>query len=98
MAYLTIHRLDGDSAELLRRKQERFDPTIKALAGEHGALFSVTATTARGLVVVNVWESPKAAAEFARLPPVQQAQKESGLPMPSSFERYPEAQVDGYRR
>jgi quinol monooxygenase YgiN len=98
MAYLTIHRLEGDPDDLLRQKQEKFDPTVKEFAGQHGALFSVTAKTAQGLVVVNVWESTEAAIAFAQLPQIQQAQRESGLPMPSSFERYPDAQLDEYQR
>jgi hypothetical protein len=48
--------------------------------------------------VVNVWESAEAAIGFAELPQIQQAQRESGLPMPSSFERYPDAQLDEYQR
>jgi quinol monooxygenase YgiN len=98
VAYLTIHRMEGDPEDLLRKKQETFAPTVKELAGKHGAFFSVTAKTAQGLVVVNVWESAEAAIAFAQLPQIQQAQRESGLPMPSSFERYPDAQLDEYQR
>jgi quinol monooxygenase YgiN len=98
MAYVTIHRMEGDPDDLLRQKQEKFDPTVKEFAGQHGAFFSVTAKTAQGLVVVNVWESAEAAVGFTQLPQIQQAQRESGLPMPSSFERYPDAQLDEYQR
>jgi hypothetical protein len=98
MAYLTIHRLDGDPDELLRRKRATFDPAVGAHAGAYGARFSVTARTAQGLVVVNVWESPEAAADFTQLPEIQRAQRESGLPLPSSFERYTDAQLDEYQR
>ncbi len=98
MAYVTIHHLEGDPDELLRRKRETFDPIVAEHAGAHGAIFSATARTAHGLVVVNVWESPAAAAGFTQMPEIQRAQRVSALPMPSSFERYPDAQLDVYRR
>jgi hypothetical protein len=98
MAFLTIHRMEGDPDALLRKKQEKFDPTVKEFAGQHGAVFSVTAKTAQGLVVVNVWQSAEAAIGFAQLPQIQQVQRESGLPMPSSFERYADAQRVEYQR
>lgn len=98
MAYLTIHRMDGDPDELLRRKQERFDPVVREHAGTYGALFSLTARTEQGLIVVNVWEGPEGAATFTRLAAIQEAQVTSDLPMPSSFERFPDAQLDDYQR
>jgi len=97
VAYLTIHRLDGNPDQLLRQKRETFDPTVRALAGQYGALFSVTAKTADGLLVINVWESAEGAAAFTQLPAIQQAQRASGLPRPSSFERYLDAQLDAYQ-
>lgn len=98
MAYLTIHRLDGDPADLLERKRTIFDPPVNELAGEHGALYSFTAKTDTGLVVVNVWRSQQDAARFTQLAEIQDAQRESGLPMPSSFERFDDADVIVYTR
>jgi hypothetical protein len=96
MAYLTIHRMDGDRDELLRRKQEGFDPVVREHAGAYGALFSVTARTEQGLIVVNVWKDSEGAATFTQLPEIQAAQARSNLPMPSSFERFLGAQLDAY--
>lgn len=97
MAYLTIHRMDGDPDDLLRRKQEDFDPVVREHAGAYEALFSVTARSEQGLVVVNVWETPEGAAAFTRLPAIQAAQGASGLPSPSAFERFPDAELEEYR-
>jgi hypothetical protein len=38
------------------------------------------------------------AAEFTRLPEAVQAQRESGLPVPSNFERYVSPQVTSYAK
>jgi hypothetical protein len=35
---------------------------------------------------------------FAQRQQIQHAQRESGLPMPRSFERYPDAQLVEYQR
>jgi hypothetical protein len=81
----------------LRQKQETLDPVINRLAGQYGAIFPATARVADGLVVVNVWESPEAAAGFTQLPEVQQAQLASSLPRPNSFERFTDATFADYR-
>jgi len=98
MKYLTIHHMDGDADELLHQKQEKFDPVVNRLAGTYGALFSITAKADQGLIVINVWESAEAAAEFSRLSEIVQAQRRSGLPLPSCFERYPDAYLDVYHQ
>jgi len=97
MMYLTIHHLDGDAEELLHQKQEKFDPIVNRLAGVHGALFSVTAKADQSLIIVNVWESAEAAAQFIRLSEIVRAQRRSGLPLPSCFERYSDVYIDVYR-
>ena len=89
MAYLTIHRLNGDPDELLRRKQTKFGPVTSRLAPDYGAIFSVTAKTEDGLLIVNLWDSPQGPVQFAQVPEVLGAQQASGLPAPSRFERYP---------
>jgi len=98
MAYLTIHPMEGNPDELLHRKQERFDPIVGKPAGAYRALFSVTAPTVHGLVVINVWESPEGAAAFRQLPPIQEAQRASVLPSPRFFERFTDAQLKEYPR
>ena len=88
MAYLTIHKLTGDPTDLLGRKQARFDPVVNRLAPQYGAISTVTGPTGDGLVIVNLWRERQGAEEFTQHPDVQEAQKASGLPTPSSFERY----------
>jgi hypothetical protein len=91
--YFTVHTLDGDPEVLLRRKRERFDPVVAEHAARFGAVSTVTIPTSTGLVVYNLWESEDGAREFTALPEIQQAQRESQLPLPSSFERH--IDVDG---
>lgn len=55
-----------------------------------------TARTEDGLVIVNLWASPQGPEEFAQVPEVQRAQRDSGPPAPSSFERYDQVQLDEY--
>jgi hypothetical protein len=47
-------------------------------------------------VIVNLWAPPQGPEEFAQVPEVQRAQRDSGLPAPSSFERYDRVQLDEY--
>ena len=91
--YFTVHTLDGDPEELLARKREYFDPVVAAHAHRFGAISTVTLSTQAGLIVYNLWETEDGAREFTGLPEIQQAQEESKLPMPSSFERH--VDVDG---
>ncbi len=88
MAYMTIHQLDGDPEDLWQKKTTTFDPVVDAIAPRYGALASFTAKTDRGLRIVNVWRSAEDVQQFMQVPEVIAAQKASGLPMPSSFERF----------
>jgi hypothetical protein len=94
MAYVTIHTLPGSAEELLVRKQAHFDPVVRRLAPGFGALFSVTAPTDEGLLIINVWEDAERVAAFAALPELRAAQAEAQLPPPSGFQRYPGASLD----
>jgi hypothetical protein len=83
MAYVTIHTLPGSAEELLTRKQTHFDPVVRRVAPAFGALFSVTAPTPDGLLIINVWEDAEHVTAFAALPEMQAAQAEAQLPPPS---------------
>lgn len=85
--------MTGDPDELMARKQRHMDPVVAEHAAVFGALWSVTVRHDDGIVTCNLWESAAGAAEFSRLPEALQAQRESGLPMPSSFERHESPQV-----
>lgn len=88
MAYMTIHQLDGDPDDLLQRKTTIFDPVVDTIAQQYGAIASFTAKTDSGLRIVNIWQSAADVQRFMQVPEVIAAQRESGLPMPSSFERF----------
>lgn len=94
MVYVSIHTLPGSAEELLQRKQAHFDPVVERVAPAYGALFSITAPTSDGLLIVNVWENPERVAAFAALPEMQAAQAAAQLPPPNSFQRYPGAILD----
>jgi hypothetical protein len=94
MAYVTIHTLPGAADELLARKQVHFDPVVQRVASSFGALFSVTAPTADGLLIINVWEDAERVRAFTALPEMQAAQADAQLPPPNSFQRYPGAFVE----
>jgi hypothetical protein len=55
-----------------------------------------TASTEEGPVLVDLWARPRGREEFAQVPEVQRAQRDSGPPAPSSFERYDQVQLDEY--
>jgi hypothetical protein len=76
------------------RKQAHFDPVVKRVAPSFGALFSITAATADGLLIINVWEDAEPVRAFTALPEMQHAQTDAQLPPPGSFQRYPDALVD----
>jgi hypothetical protein len=46
-------------SDFVVQKRAHFDPVTSRLAPQHGAIFSVTAKTEDGLVIVNLWESPR---------------------------------------
>ena len=98
MPFLSIHTLSGDPDALLQKKQTAMDPIVRQIAPEYGALLSITAKTADGLITVNLWESAEGAHAFTQRSEVQQAQARSGLPRPATFERYTDVSVETYRQ
>lgn len=94
--FASIHTMDGEPQELLARKRAAMDPVVDRLAPAHGAVLSITAPTPDGIVVINLWESAEGAAEFTRHPEALEAQASSGLPAPSSFQRWDGAELAQY--
>ncbi len=97
MAYVTVHTLDGDPQDLLRRKEEHFDPVVRRIAPEFGGIASVTTETETGLMIVNVWESAEKVPVFTAHPEIQAARNAANLPMPSSFQRYEAGAIEVFR-
>jgi hypothetical protein len=94
--FFSVHTMTGDPDDLMERKERSMDPIVERLASEFGAVFSVTVRTGDGITTYNLWDSAEGAAAFSRHPEAIQAQKESGLPMPSTFERHGSPQVTFY--
>src|SRR5215472_12572648 len=96
MAFLSIHTMEGDPDDLLARKRRHMDPLVERLAPGFGAIASVTSKTASGIITVNLWATADGAAAFSQNPEALQAQRASGLPKPSIFERFPDAECTFY--
>ena len=91
MTFLSIHTMEGDPDDLLARKRRHMDPVVERLAPGFGAIASVTSKTASGVITVNLWATGDGAAAFSQNQEALHAQRESGLPMPGTFERFPGA-------
>jgi heme-degrading monooxygenase HmoA len=96
--FFSIHHMTGDPNELLEQKRQSMDPVVERLAPGFGAILSVTVRTDDGITTYNLWDSADGAAAFTQHPEAIEAQKESGLPMPSAFERYDDPHVTFYQR
>src|SRR5262249_4497657 len=96
MAFLSIHTMEGDSDDLLARKRRHMDPVVERLAPGFGAIASVTSKTASGVITVNLWPTADGAAAFSENQEALHRQAEAGLPMPASFERFPDADYTFY--
>jgi hypothetical protein len=96
--FFSVHKMTGDPDDLMARKQQYMDPVAAEHAAGFGALWSVTVRHVDGIATYNMWESAAGAAEFSQLPEALQAQQESGLPLPSSFERHESPQVTFYSK
>jgi hypothetical protein len=91
--FFSMHTMDGDPEQLLAAKRQHMDPVVGKLAPKHGAVATVTVRSDTGIAVYNIWRSAEGAMSFTQEPEAQQAQQASGLPAPSTFHRYPDADV-----
>ncbi len=96
--FLSIHTITGDPDDLLACKRQHMDPITERLAPRHGAILSITSKADDGIVTVNLWQTAESAATFSSEPEALQAQKNSGLPAPTGFQRFAEADVTVYQR
>jgi hypothetical protein len=62
MAVMSIFKVSGDPDELFKLSEEKVAPAAREYAAANGGISHVTARTDDGLLIVNVWESPEAAA------------------------------------
>jgi hypothetical protein len=96
MTFLSIHKLSGDANDLLQRKQAHMAPVVSRIAPEFGAILSITAPVSDGIITINLWENAEGSIAFTQHQEVQRARANSGLPMPTTFERYDNVYVDDY--
>ena len=87
MPYLNLLHFEGDTADLLARKQRYVDPVTARIGPQAGGLAHITAKTPDGLLVLNVMADPNGQQDASTHPEVAQALRDSGLPEPKT-ERY----------
>jgi hypothetical protein len=86
VAILTTMKIKGDPDELLRIKQEKFDPVTTELAGENGGLEHLVAKAEDGLLIVNLWETVEGMEKMYN--EVRPQADAMGLPRPSEWHQY----------
>jgi hypothetical protein len=97
IVFFSMHTMAGDPDELLDRKRRFMDPVAERLAPGFGAICSVTVRNEDGITTYNLWDSAEGAKAFSQHPEAVAANKESGLPMPATFERHDAPEVTFYQ-
>jgi hypothetical protein len=82
MPHLNILHFEGDTDDLLARKQRHLDPVTARVGPQAGGLAHLTARTPRGLLVINVMAKSDGQDNAATHPDVVEALRNSGLPRP----------------
>jgi len=84
---LTVIRIKGDTDELLANKREHIDPVVQRKAPEHGAVWSVTAKTDDGIMIVNLWPDEQSSEQVFQDPEIQAALQAGQAELATSPER-----------
>jgi hypothetical protein len=92
MPHLNLLHFEGDTEDLLARKQRYVDPVTARIGPQAGGLAHITARTPDGLLVLNVMADPDGQENTSMHPEVAQALRDSGLPQPRT-ERYEVARL-----
>jgi hypothetical protein len=87
MPHLNLLHFEGDTEDLLARKQRHIDPVTARIGPQTGGLAHITARTPKGLLVINVMADGNGQESTSMHPEVKQALRDSGLPKPKT-ERY----------
>ena len=82
MPHLHLLHFEGDTDDLLARKQRHLDPVTARVGPQAGGLAHITARTPHGLLVINVMAGPDGQDNAATHPDVVEALRTSGLPRP----------------
>ncbi|MFL5842076.1 MAG: hypothetical protein ACJ77Z_16625 [Thermoleophilaceae bacterium] len=84
---LTVIKIKGDTDEILRTKAEHIDPVMNRKGPEHGGIWSVTARTDDGVLIVNLWPDEESSERAFQDPEVQGALQAAGGEMTQPAER-----------
>jgi quinol monooxygenase YgiN len=84
---LTVIKIKGDTDEILRTKAQHIDPVMNRKGPEHGGLWSVTARTTDGVLIVNLWPDEESSERAFQDPEVQGALQAAGATMAGPPER-----------
>jgi hypothetical protein len=87
MAVVSMMRVQGDPDVLAAGLREHLAPVARRLAPKHGGLGTITARTADGLLLINLWKTEEGRHAMAAEPEIQQALGATGFP-PPAFEGY----------
>lgn len=87
MPHLNVLHFQGDTDDLLARKQRYVDPVTVRIGPQAGGLAHITARSPDGLLVLNVMADANGQDNASMHPDVLQALRDSGLPQPKT-ERY----------
>jgi hypothetical protein len=84
---LTVIKIKGDTDEILATKREHIDPVMSVKGPEHGGIWSVTARTDDGVMIVNLWPDEESSDRAFQDPEVQAALQAAGSGMGEPAER-----------
>jgi quinol monooxygenase YgiN len=81
---LTVINIKGDTDEILAAKREHLDPVVSVKGPENGGIWSVTARTDDGVMVINLWQDAESSDRAFQDPEVQAALQAAGASMTST--------------
>jgi hypothetical protein len=67
MSVVSLFKIPGDPDQLFEIQQEKIADAAREHAVANGGIAHLVARTDDGLLVVNVWESPEAAAQAGKI-------------------------------
>ena len=75
-------RFAGDPDELFAKVRDHVDPVTSRLSPKHGRIANIVARTDDGILVINLWETRRAARRWPRSPRCSRRSARAGLPRP----------------
>ena len=84
---LTVINIKGDADQILQAKREFVDPVMQDKARQYGGIWSVTARTDDGIMIVNLWPDEESSERAAADSSVQATLGAAGDAMTAPSER-----------